>query len=656
MRALHEAEGIEIAIYDGRLHHATPGVEDPGVPFRRVSQRGVAALAAAGGHRAVIATSAGRIALPAAYWGARRAGVPFLYWTGIWSQLTTPAHLAAIPLVRRIERARRRDHRLRPARRGIRPLARRHERPRRAAAGRRRLLVGRRRRAGRTRAGRRPAAARAVRRARRAGQGPPGAARGVAADAARGGRRRARAGRAARARARPARWRSGPLDPADLRNFFAAADVVVVPSVPTRSFREPWGLVVNEAMLQGTCVIATDAVGAAAGGLVSDGETGARRAGRRPGRAGRGDRRPGGRPGTPRRRSAPRARRPRAGTTSRPARQASRRLSRASARRGKPLLRAADDRLCPAMRLLASRDVYPPSPRLRARNLIACALLALAAWSALPAPPARADYRDLITDACGRDPATGVADERVSGTYSQKDYRDALRNLSDDQLQYTDCEAIIRAAQLAGARAEAGGGKSTPGRRADRGRRAAIRWRAPRRRSAPRSSRPSRHAESGGGTPLRVGGDARQPEQPRRRPHRRGHRERPPDAAAHRSDARGAGGDRRARLPDRFPCPHLPQALRSPPRRRTPRAAPAGRRARPDWLPGAALSIGLAAVLVATAMHAGGGLQLAPLTTVTTGLDVLAGRALHRRAARSRRRPSDRGASSPSACSPRSRR
>ena len=39
MRALHEAEGIEIAIYDGRLHHATPGVEDPGVPFRRVSQR-----------------------------------------------------------------------------------------------------------------------------------------------------------------------------------------------------------------------------------------------------------------------------------------------------------------------------------------------------------------------------------------------------------------------------------------------------------------------------------------------------------------------------------------------------------------------------------------------------------------------------------------
>ncbi len=66
----------------------------------------------------------------------------------------------------------------------------------------------------------------------------------------------------------------GPLDPARLRNMYAAADVVVVPSVPTRAFREPWALVVNEAMSRSTPVIATDAVGAAAGGLVRDGETG----------------------------------------------------------------------------------------------------------------------------------------------------------------------------------------------------------------------------------------------------------------------------------------------------------------------------------------------------------------------------------------------
>ena len=72
--ALHEREGLEVAIYDGRQHHATAGVDDPGVPFRRVSQRGVYGVAASGRYRAVIATSAGRIALPAAYSGARRAG------------------------------------------------------------------------------------------------------------------------------------------------------------------------------------------------------------------------------------------------------------------------------------------------------------------------------------------------------------------------------------------------------------------------------------------------------------------------------------------------------------------------------------------------------------------------------------------------------
>jgi glycosyltransferase involved in cell wall biosynthesis len=60
----------------------------------------------------------------------------------------------------------------------------------------------------------------------------------------------------------------GPLPAEEVRNFYASADVVVVPSIPTRTFREPWGLVVNEAFNQGVPVIATDAVGAVAGGLV----------------------------------------------------------------------------------------------------------------------------------------------------------------------------------------------------------------------------------------------------------------------------------------------------------------------------------------------------------------------------------------------------
>ena len=42
----------------------------------------------------------------------------------------------------------------------------------------------------------------------------------------------------------------------------------------TRRFIEPWGLVVNEAMNQGSAIIASDAVGSAAGGLVRPGRNG----------------------------------------------------------------------------------------------------------------------------------------------------------------------------------------------------------------------------------------------------------------------------------------------------------------------------------------------------------------------------------------------
>jgi glycosyltransferase involved in cell wall biosynthesis len=65
-----------------------------------------------------------------------------------------------------------------------------------------------------------------------------------------------------------------PVPPPQLRDMYAAADVLVVPSIPTRTFREPWGLVVNEAMNRKLPVIASDAVGAVAGGLVRDGHNG----------------------------------------------------------------------------------------------------------------------------------------------------------------------------------------------------------------------------------------------------------------------------------------------------------------------------------------------------------------------------------------------
>jgi glycosyltransferase involved in cell wall biosynthesis len=67
----------------------------------------------------------------------------------------------------------------------------------------------------------------------------------------------------------------GPLDRRELPPAYAASEFVVLASVATRRFREPWGLVCNEAMLQARPVLATTAVGAVAGGLVRDGGTGA---------------------------------------------------------------------------------------------------------------------------------------------------------------------------------------------------------------------------------------------------------------------------------------------------------------------------------------------------------------------------------------------
>lgn len=66
----------------------------------------------------------------------------------------------------------------------------------------------------------------------------------------------------------------GPVAREKLPVAYAAARLATLPSIPTARFREPWGLVCNEAMLQGRPVVATTAVGAAAGGLVRDGETG----------------------------------------------------------------------------------------------------------------------------------------------------------------------------------------------------------------------------------------------------------------------------------------------------------------------------------------------------------------------------------------------
>jgi len=60
----------------------------------------------------------------------------------------------------------------------------------------------------------------------------------------------------------------------ELAPYYAVAEVLVLPSITTKTLKEVWGIVLNEAMNQGCPVIATTAVGAAMGGLVEEGKNG----------------------------------------------------------------------------------------------------------------------------------------------------------------------------------------------------------------------------------------------------------------------------------------------------------------------------------------------------------------------------------------------
>jgi glycosyltransferase involved in cell wall biosynthesis len=60
----------------------------------------------------------------------------------------------------------------------------------------------------------------------------------------------------------------------ELFRYYALSDILVLPSITTPVFKEPWGFVVNEAMCQGCAIITSDAVGAGVGGLVEEGGNG----------------------------------------------------------------------------------------------------------------------------------------------------------------------------------------------------------------------------------------------------------------------------------------------------------------------------------------------------------------------------------------------
>jgi glycosyltransferase involved in cell wall biosynthesis len=273
--ALHEREDVVFALIGGDVRHGGGAGEgaDRGFPVVTPSQRGVLRLAASGRFRAVVAGLSGRVALPAAWAGARRAGVPFVLWATIWAHPRTAAHALSYLPLRHLYRSADAVVTYGPhvsayvRSKGARgPVL---EAPQsvdaefwsaRSTAIRRAdfqaMFAGR--------LHREKGVCVLLQAWQDSGLSAPSTALVLVGD----GPIRARAVATGAVDA------VGPQPPEQLRNFYAGSDVVVVPSVPTRDFLEPWGLVVNEAFHQGVPVIATDAVGAAAGGLVQHERTG----------------------------------------------------------------------------------------------------------------------------------------------------------------------------------------------------------------------------------------------------------------------------------------------------------------------------------------------------------------------------------------------
>ena len=236
--ALAERVPLEVVAFGGpRKHGAAPA--DYG---RTIAERDVAKEVAKGEWSAVIAGTAGRLALPAAYLAARRRGIPFVHWAALWAQPRTPAHLAATPLMRSIYRNAQAVVTYGP-----------HVSAHVQAHGARNVFV----------------APQSVDNA--FWSGPTGTAPD-AFTALFVGREAPEKGLPVLREAWDGEGRldvvTGGRAPEQLRNFYARSHVLVMPSIRTRSFREPWGLVANEAMNQRTAIIASDEVGAAAGGLI----------------------------------------------------------------------------------------------------------------------------------------------------------------------------------------------------------------------------------------------------------------------------------------------------------------------------------------------------------------------------------------------------
>ncbi len=284
---LHELEDIEVVLFGGRYKHGGGAFEgDLPFPHRHVRQRELAALLASGSYRAAVCPTGGRVAPGAMWLGTRRGHVPLILWASLWAHPRSVVHALSYLPLRHLYRSADAVVTYGPhvsayvRARGARNV---HVAPQSvdndfwsapavappsadswpASAQTKFLYVGR------------PAPEKGLdvlmNAWRASGLQTPAAAlvlagvgSGVTATRS-GGARGQRQGEV---------LGLDPVSPVELRNLYAASDVLVLPSIPTRTFREPWGLVVNEAMNRGLPVIATDAVGAAAGGLVRDGRNG----------------------------------------------------------------------------------------------------------------------------------------------------------------------------------------------------------------------------------------------------------------------------------------------------------------------------------------------------------------------------------------------
>jgi glycosyltransferase involved in cell wall biosynthesis len=291
---LHERFGIEVHCFGGTPHYVPESLRDldrqiaeaPFPAHRLQGERDAGDLA--GQSDAVIAVIAGRVALPSAYRAARKEKTPFILWASLWRHPLTIPHTFSLRMMKRIYRRadaivaygdhvsryvaryRRGMHGVFTAPQAVEPeLFGRDVSDEEIGAWRDEVLAGADRSSdapivlfvGRLvhdkgihvllRAWRQLGRADAV--LCLVGDGP------LAKRARRAGADVVLAGHTQREH---------------LPVAYAAASTVVVPSIATRRFLEPWGLVCNEAMHQGTPVIASAAVGAVPGALVIHGGTG----------------------------------------------------------------------------------------------------------------------------------------------------------------------------------------------------------------------------------------------------------------------------------------------------------------------------------------------------------------------------------------------